>query len=78
MFGICSVSTSTILLHSQFCPISNVILLKLFKEEGEDIFAVRNLSFEAKPGDLVAVIGPVGAGKVYKALKVFRRFCINH
>ncbi|EYB87409.1 hypothetical protein Y032_0263g589 [Ancylostoma ceylanicum] len=33
------------------------------EEEGEDVFAVRNLSFEAKPGDLVAVIGPVGAGK---------------
>ncbi|KAK6759548.1 hypothetical protein RB195_021245 [Necator americanus] len=33
------------------------------EDEGEDVFAVRNLSFEAKPGDLVAVIGPVGAGK---------------
>ncbi|KHJ99613.1 ABC transporter, ATP-binding protein [Oesophagostomum dentatum] len=33
------------------------------EEEGEDVYAVRNLTFEAKPGDLVAVIGPVGSGK---------------
>ncbi|CAJ0610332.1 unnamed protein product [Cylicocyclus nassatus] len=33
------------------------------EEDGEDIFAVRNLSLEAGPGDLVAVIGPVGSGK---------------
>ncbi|KAK5984150.1 hypothetical protein GCK32_008958, partial [Trichostrongylus colubriformis] len=33
------------------------------EEEGEDVYAVRNLSFEANPGDLIAVIGPVGSGK---------------
>ncbi|WKY15512.1 hypothetical protein Q1695_000749 [Nippostrongylus brasiliensis] len=33
------------------------------EECGEDVIAVSNVSFEAKPGDLVAVIGPVGSGK---------------
>ncbi|VDL78379.1 unnamed protein product [Nippostrongylus brasiliensis] len=33
------------------------------EECGEDVIAVTNVSFEAKPGDLVAVIGPVGSGK---------------
>ncbi|KAK6044827.1 ABC transporter, ATP-binding protein [Cooperia oncophora] len=33
------------------------------EEDGEDVYAVRNLSFEANPGDLIAVVGPVGSGK---------------
>ncbi|PIO74854.1 ABC transporter, ATP-binding protein [Teladorsagia circumcincta] len=33
------------------------------EEEGEDLYAVKNLNLEANPGDLVAVIGPVGSGK---------------
>ena len=39
----------------------------LFSKNG--LFALRNIVFNASPGDLICVIGPVGCGKVFLSLK---------
>ena len=37
------------------------LIVTLFKA---DVFALRNIVFDAHPGDLICIIGPVGSGKV--------------
>ena len=38
-------------------------LKKVYQVEGGEIEAVRNLTFDVAPGELVCVVGPSGAGK---------------
>jgi NitT/TauT family transport system ATP-binding protein len=45
-------------------PILSVrALKKVYQVEGGEIEAVRNLTFDVAPGELVCVVGPSGAGK---------------
>ena len=40
-----------------------ILLKELTKRYGEDVAAVRGLSLEVKPRELVALLGPSGCGK---------------
>lgn len=38
-------------------------LKKVYKTDGGDVEAVRNLTFDLRPGELACLVGPSGSGK---------------
>ena len=56
-----SLGESTVERGNRSSPIGSKAIVALFKT---DVFALRNIVFDAHPGDLICIIGPVGSGKV--------------